>query len=63
MVVPFTEVLLEGLKRRMSEGHEIKSLVLGILSLRDHLDLDGDVRWLVMCLNFLGKIWVGNMIL
>lgn len=63
MVVPFTEVPLEGLKRSRFEGHEIKSLVLGILSLRDHLDLGGDVRWLVMCMEFLGKIWVGNMIL
>lgn len=49
MEVPFTEILLESLKRSRFEGHKIKHLVLGMLSLRDHFIISGDVRWLVIC--------------
>lgn len=38
MMVPFTEIL-EGWKKSRFQGHEIKSLVLGMLILRDLLDI------------------------
>lgn len=31
------------------EGHEVKSLVLGMSSARGHLVRSGGVRWLVVC--------------
>lgn len=46
VMIPFTEIL-EGWKRNRFEGHEIESLVLGKLSLRDRY-VSGDVL-LVIC--------------
>lgn len=61
MVVPFIEILLEGLKKSRFKGHEIKGLVLDTLSLRDHLRCKWKCQMVgYMCLKFLGKIWVGN---